>query len=238
LAEMQEVAAAAGIDPTHVAAAVAELAAAPEPRRTLLGAPVEVTRVRHLPTAVSDEAWARIVGELRRTFRDDGIAGQLGRIREWSAVSRGPRRDVVTRLALEPDGDGTRVVLRRSARDVALAFSIAGLSGSFMALLFGVLAATGVDSEFAFGALFMGAMALVFLGGLQLGLRLWAARQERSFEAVLDRVELIAREDAAPVPAAKEPSAALPEARPRLGEDDLAASEPEAEPARRTRTRA
>src|SRR5690606_38603374 len=126
LAEMQEVAAAAGIDPTHVAAAVAEMAAAPEPRRTLLGAPVEVTRVRHLPAPVSDEAWARIVGELRRAFNDDGIAGQLGRIREWSAVGRAHRRDVTTRLALEPDGDGARATLRRSTRDVALGLSIAG----------------------------------------------------------------------------------------------------------------
>ncbi|MDX1420094.1 MAG: hypothetical protein R3181_09015 [Rubricoccaceae bacterium] len=232
LAEMQEVAAASGIDPTHVAAAVAELAAAPEPRRTVLGAPVEVTRVRHLPAPVSDEAWARIVGELRRTFNDDGMAGQLGRIREWSAVGRGHRRDVATRLALEPEGDGARVTLRRSTRDVALGASIAGAAHALIAVVFTVFGIAGSDADLLGAAALLGGLAIVLLGGLQLGLRLWANRQERQFEALLDRVELIAREDAA-----TDEAAALPEGRPPLDLDHRPASAEASEPARRSRTR-
>jgi hypothetical protein len=201
LAEMQEVAAAAGIDPTHVAAAVAELAAAPEPRNQFAGVPVQVTRVRRLPVQVSDEGWARIVAELRRTFDEDGIAGQLGRIREWNAVGRGPRRDLATRLALEPDGDGARVTLRQSARDFAFGFTLAGGIMTFMSLMFTTLASLGVDNELWIPAGIMGGMALLFLGSLQLGMRMWARRQERRFEALLDRIELIAREDAAGEPA-------------------------------------
>jgi hypothetical protein len=104
-------------------------------------------------------------------------------------------RGVTARLSIEPDGDGARAVLRRSMREFVLGFGIAGTVSAFMALLFGMLAAAGVDSEFFAAALAMGAMAVVFLGGLQLGLRLWAQRQERVFEALLDRIELIARED-------------------------------------------
>ena len=186
LAEMQE-----------VAAAVAELAAVPEARKTFMGAPVEVTRVRRLPMQVSDEGWARIVRELRRTFDDDGIAGQLGRIREWNSVGRGPRRDMAPRLAFEPDGDGARVTLRQSTRDFAFGFTLAGGIMTFMSAMFTTLASLGVDNELWIPAGVMGALAVLFLGSIQIGMRLWARRQERRFEALLDRIELIAREDAA-----------------------------------------
>jgi hypothetical protein len=252
LAEMQEVAAAAGIDPTHVAAAVAEMAAVPEPRKTFFGAPVEVTRVRRLPVQVSEDGWARIVSELRRTFNEDGIAGQLGRIREWNAMGRGPRRDLVTRLAIEPDGDGARVTLRQAARDFAFGFTLAGSIMSFMAILFSTLAAAGVDNELWIPAGLMIGLAVLFLGGLQIGMRLWANRQERRFEALLDRIELIAREDAgavAPAQASRRvdsrpteaKTTAASEVRPvgRLGLDALDDEQHESEPrttGRRTRT--
>jgi hypothetical protein len=254
LAEMQEVAAAAGIDPTHVAAAVAEIAAAPEPRKTFAGAPVEITRVRRLPVQVSDDAWARVVSELRRAFNEDGIAGQLGRIREWNAMGRGPRRDMSTRLAIEPDGDGARVTIRQTARDFAFGFTLAGSIMTFMSLLFTTLATAGVDDELWIPAGLMGAMALTFLFGLQIGMRMWANRQERKFEALLDRVELIAREDAGLPPQARrrqqEPPLSAQESLParerpggvpsgRLGLDALDDDSQESSagtPGRRTRT--
>lgn len=196
LAELQEVASASGIDPAHVAAAVAEMAAAPEPRKTLLGAPVEVTRVRHLAAPVSDDAWARIVGELRRAFHDDGVAGQLGRIREWSVVGRGQSSgNVRTRLAIEPDGGGVRVMIRRSARDMALGFTIGGSVTALQAIVFALMAAFGGDPEVWIPASILIVLATVFLGGTQVGARVWARQQERKLEALMDRIELIARED-------------------------------------------
>jgi len=201
LAEMQEVAAAAGIDPTHVAAAVAELAAAPEPLKRIAGVPVQVTRVRRLAVPVSDEGWARMVSELRRTFNDDGIAGQLGRIREWSAVGRGPRRDMTTKLSLEPDDEGARVTIRQSARDFAFGFTLASGIMSFMTILFGTMASLGVDDELWIPTLAMGSLAIVFLFTVQIGMRIWASRAEKRFESLLDRLELIARADAAGQPA-------------------------------------
>jgi hypothetical protein len=195
--ELEQIAAAAGIDPAHVVAAVGEVEGGAGTADRYLGAPVVVERVRRLAGPVSDEAWARIVNEARRAFHEDGMAGQVGRIREWSALGRGHRRDLTTRLALEPDGDGTRVTLRQSTRDFAFAFSIAGGITGVMAVLFTALAAAGVDSELWIPAAMMTAMALLFLGGLQVGLRVWARRQEAKFEGLLDRVELLAREDVA-----------------------------------------
>lgn len=242
LAEMQEVAAAAGIDPTHVAAALAEIAAAPEPRKTFLGVPVEVVRVRRLPVAISDDAWARVVAELRRTFNDDGVPSQLGRIREWSAIGRGARRDMTTRLALEPDGDGARVTLRQSAKDFAFGFTLAASIQSVVSVVFAVLAATGVERELWIPAFLMAGMALAFLTAVQVGMRVWANRQERRFESVLDRIELIAREDAAsdaartPArPAARLDPSAAP--RPALELDALPDDGPLAEDEARARAR-
>jgi hypothetical protein len=240
LAEMQEVAAAAGIDPTHVAAAVAELGAAPDPRRTFMGAPVEVTRVRRLPAPVSDETWARIVREVRRAFNDDGVPSQLGRIREWSSIGRGARRDLATRLAIEPDGDGARVTIRQSTRDFAFGFTLAGGIQAVMAVVFSLIATFSGDPELWIPAGIMGGMALAFLTAVQVGMRVWAQRQERKFEAVLDRIELVVREDAPPTAAparAAERPVTTPRAEPRVDLDALDAPEAEAPTAERRRER-
>jgi len=193
LAELEQIAAAAGIDPDHVVAAVGEVGAPPERGATVLGARVVVERVRRLPGPVSDEMWAQMVGELRRAFGEDGVAGQLGRVREWSAVGRGARRDLTTKLSLEPDGDGTRVTLRQSIRDVTFAFHLAGGLTGVMAVLFGTLFVAGVDPEMIIPTLLLVGMAVLFLGGTQVGARIWARRQEEKFEGVLDRMELVAR---------------------------------------------
>jgi len=207
LAEMQEVAAASGMDPAHIAAAVAELAAAPEPRKTFAGAPVEVTRVRHLDGPVADEAWARIVHEMRKANRDDGIAGQLGRTREWTTLpSSNGAKTTRTRIALEPDGDGPRVVLHRSVRDMAKGFTIGGSVTAFQALIFTAIALFAASEPGMWiPALFLLTLSTFFLGGTQVGARIWARRQEEQFERMLDRIELIVRDDHAEREAAGAP---------------------------------
>jgi hypothetical protein len=238
LEELQAIGAETGIDPAHVASAAAEVdAAGPAPDGTFLGAPVEVTRTRALPAPVSDAAWARMVAELRRAFGDDGAAGQLGPVREWTAVGRGLRRDLSTRFAVEPDpsGDGVRLVLRQSTREIARILTLVGGFTAVMAALFAGLALAGVDpAEMWPSVILLLAMTLAFGGGAQLGLRRWAARQERKFEALLDRMELIARSTSPPLPA---PPTALPDAAvpagtmPALDLDRL--PDPEEEPQRR-----
>lgn len=204
LEELQAVGAETGIDPAHVAAAALEVdAAAPAGSGTFLGTPVEVTRTRVLPGPVSDEAWARMVAALRRTFDDDGAAGQIGPVREWTAVGRGLRRDVATRFAVEPEpsGAGVRLVLRQSTRELARAFTFVSGLTAIMAALFATLATLGVNpAELWPSALIVLTLALLFGGGTQIGLRVWARRQERTFEGLLDRMELIAH-NAVTIPA-------------------------------------
>ena len=85
LAEMQDVARASGLDPALVAAVAAEMSAgAPAEIPNFLGAPLAVRQRRVLPVAVDDDAWARVVTELRREFDTPGVPTEMGRQREWS----------------------------------------------------------------------------------------------------------------------------------------------------------
>lgn len=234
LAELQEVGAASGIDPAHIAAAAVELnAAPPKDVHTFLGAPTEVERVRVIPYRVSDEAWAQMVAEIRRAFDDDGSVGQIGKIREWTAVGRGMRRDVAMRLALEPiDGGNTRITLRQSVRETTKGSSIAVAIHAVMSLLFAVIALGEGEPDLLIAAVILGGMALAFAGGTWGWLRFWRPKQEQKFDGVLDRLELIARDT--------EPEAertAEPMGENRIDLDALPDPADETVPATRRRTR-
>jgi len=193
LGDLEEAARAAGLDPALVATAAAELDALPT-RRTMVGAPVEVTRSRHIAGDVTDEAWGAIVAELRRTFRVPGVVGGYGRTREWSNVG-GLRNDMPLTVSIEPEGDGVRVSLTRSARQQALGSHIpAGIQGT-MALVFSLVALISGEPGFWIPALILLVMSTLFLSAGQIGLRLWANRQETKFDALLDRIDRIARDE-------------------------------------------
>lgn len=235
LEELQQVAAGAGIDPAHVAAAAREVAAGEPPaaRETLLGMPVLVRRSRPLPGPVTDAAWEPMVAALRREFGGPGVAGQAGRLREWTTAAGGRHSGAAVRVSLEPEGAGSRLTVEQQLRNTALPLTaVAGVYGAIA--LFFVLMAAGPMEE---GALLLvalfAALAVLMFGATQAGLRLHARRQERRFEAVLDRLELIAR-DAAPAPEHAAAPVAAPS--PRLALDDMAPEE-EAPAARRSRTR-
>jgi hypothetical protein len=209
LAEAQRIGAEAGIAPAHLAAAAAELDA-PAVVETQLGAPVVVERVRLLPEPLSEAGWARMVAEARRAFGETGAAGQVGGTREWTSVGTGFRRDVVTRLVAEPMGDETRLVLHQSARGPASVLHGSGALMVVMTGVIGVLLSSGVEpSETLPAMLICLTLALLMLGGTQLGLRMWQKRQDHRFEALLDRLELVARD-------LRSGAAAMPEGTPPL----------------------
>lgn len=222
MAELRQVAADAGIDPAHLATAAAELAhrreAVSERESTFMGAPVVVERTRLAPGSVSDETWLAMVRELRRRFHDDGVAGEIGGVREWTFVGRGLRRDIATRFTLEPDGAGnTRLVLRQSVRELAKGLTIAGSIQAFMAVLFTTLALVGVDPEMWAAAAITATLALAFGGGVQIGMRLWESAQQDRLDRALDRLDVLVR-DATTAESSPEAGARLDlDARPDLG---------------------
>ena len=181
LAEMQEVAASAGIAPEFVAAAAQAVALGePERGRTTAGpVPTGVYHTELLPGPPSDDAWARLVADLRRTFGAEGTVRVDGPVREW--------RNGNLRATLEPAGAGSRLSLR-TRRDGA-AGRVA--NGAVWALLGAVAVAVSLigygDTEAALGWMWM------LLGGGFLAAagwtrqRSWARTREEQMEALAAR---------------------------------------------------
>ena len=201
LAELEEAARAAGLDPSLVAGAAAELDAAPHPERTVAGAPVEVVRTRVVASPLDDETWEGLVQTMRSEFGEVGIAGQVGRLREWTCMTgNGTNHSTVTRLAAEPTADGTRITVSRSVRDVVLGFSMAAAIQWTMSVIFVGLFLGGVDPEMWIPALILAVLGTGFGAGAQIGARVWHRSQTARFERLLDRMELVARDTGPPIP--------------------------------------
>lgn len=193
LDELREAAGAAGMDPSLVTRAVADLDAPSERRRTLLGAPVEVVASRVVSGALTDDSWAEMVTAIRSELGAVGMAGELGRTREWTHISGGNKNGVTTRLSAEPCADGTRLTISRSVRDAVMGFSIAGGVQFLMSLVFLALSVASGDLEFLIPGAIMLAFGLLFTVGTQVGTRLWAKNRAEQFDRLLDRLELVSR---------------------------------------------
>ena len=189
LAELEEAARAAGLDPALVAVAAAELDAAPHPERTLAKAPVEVIRHRVVAGPLDDDAWAQMVSAARSEFGEPGMAGQVGRLREWTSFSGGTKNNVVTRVTAEPTEGGTRVTVSRSVRDLVFGFTLAAAIQSVLAVLFGVFAVAGVDSDLWIPAAILAGLAALFGLGSQVGTRVWHRQESARFDRLLGRLE-------------------------------------------------
>jgi len=239
LEELEQVAAASGIAPEHVAAAAAALGGTPVARGRFLGMPVEVEGSRLIPGPVSDETWSKMVAELRRAFGGPGVVSGDGRMRTWSTASG--RRSSSVVVTVEPEGGRTRISLGQSTRDRVTRMSVPNAFFAAFALVFLVLGLVAGDPGLFPSALFFGTLAALFHGGLQVGTRAWARRRTREFDAVADRLELIARSSAGgtDVQTAAPPEAiAAPAAAPRPAvaldtEDDAVGEDDEATAARR-----
>ncbi|NNF58598.1 MAG: hypothetical protein HKN04_10180 [Rhodothermaceae bacterium] len=201
LEELQRIGAEAGIDPAHIAAAATSLpadASASAPSSTFLGMPTALHAERVLPTPVPDETWERIVLELRRMFKKDGISSEVGRIREWTVPSMQGSRDRQVKVTLTPSADGTRVTIDQSMRGAVLGFSISSGIYVLVAAFTGALSVFGPPSELPLG---VPVMFLVFAATMFTAMQLWtrthAKRQRERFERALDRIELITRDAAA-----------------------------------------
>ena len=198
LAELEEAAEAAGFDPALVAAAAAELDAAPHPERTLAGAPVEVVRTRVVGGPLDDRAWEQMVSAARSEFGEPGMSGQVGRLREWTSFRSAGQNQVVTRVTAEPADDGTRVTVSRSIRDMAFGFTLAAAIQWAMALLFTLLAVGGVEPDLWIPAALLAGLGTLFGLGVGIGTRVWHRRDSARFERLLDRLERCVRDAPAP----------------------------------------
>lgn len=197
LRELQQIGNEAGIDPAFVAAAAAELDQ-PEPQqRSSFFGPQDLQLERVLPGSMSESAWEAIVNELRNTFDMPGIASQVGAAREWTPSGESP-----VRVVAKPEEDMTRLTIDQSLKEYAQMAPAFGIAFTLVSALLGVLSLLGNDINWAPALTFL-ALAIITFFAARYGTNLYADRQERRLDRILDRLELVALKDAAtPTPPA------------------------------------
>lgn len=200
LTQLEEIASEVGIEPRFVRAAALEVevgADAEEPK-TILGIPERIGEVRVIPSGIDDTSWGRIVEELRTTFGSHGVTSQFGEVREWASMATTQRDSLVTRVRLEPTGDGeTLIRIDQNLRQLMLLPAV--LAGTFAStvVVFLVLGLVlGMEpGMFAVSGLLTLLAALT--GGIGLALSGRSAdRRERQLRSAVDRIDLIARSGA------------------------------------------
>jgi hypothetical protein len=189
LAELEEAARAAGIDPAHVRSAAAD-ALSPGRRavhRTFLGVPVEVRRTRTLSGPFGPEEWTTAVEEARREFGKRGVVTDLGRTREWA--SHPDERQAPVRVIAEPIEGGTRLTAERNTWSRALGVALGAGSNLTVAVVLGaVWLASGADSVLWAPALLLAVFAAAFaVVGLS-KLRKKGREEAEAFDRVLRSV--------------------------------------------------
>jgi hypothetical protein len=190
LAQIQSIAAEAGLSPAAVAAAADALDRTPPVPATprMMGLPVGVAQSVAIPGTIDDAGWRRLVAFLRDSFEAQG--------REELGVGRREWRNGNLRIALEDVG-GTTLLHMRTRKENARALI---RSGGFV-----VLGSAVMEAATAFvhappntlaGALAMalGGVTMAAVGLLQLPA--WSAARSRQFEAVAEFArQLSARPD-------------------------------------------
>ncbi|PAP78339.1 hypothetical protein [Rubrivirga marina] len=237
LEELQAIGAEAGLDPAHVAAAVAELRDGP-PTEPVVAAGVDLTPrvVRVVPGELTDDVWAQAIARFRRTFGAQGIPTEIGRVREWTSGEQSNLRVVA-----EPAEGGTRLTFSTSkAHDAGGLRGLVPISAGF-ALLLSLLFGFG-DFEpmvWVIPVLTLGMGAAIYFS-VRASLKRWSDRRQREFEGLADQVDLLVRSETGEADRlGASGGTGRGTAVPRLGLDGLAEAGDDAEPlgSLRTRTR-
>ncbi|MEM6784942.1 MAG: hypothetical protein AAF624_14570 [Bacteroidota bacterium] len=142
LDDLEVAAAAAGIDPRHVAAAIRDAERTePEPAASftdrMIGQPTTIRQQRAIPGYLDEALWQKLVLELRRTFDTAGTPSMLGTLHEWRSDAQASKNWGEFQ-AEEVDGE-VHLTLRRSwttpAGGTAAWLVLGGLLGPFFLLL-------------------------------------------------------------------------------------------------------
>lgn len=179
LADLQQVAGEAGIDPALVAEAAQALDQRPASlARRFLGLPVGVNHSVDLGRPLLDEEWHTLVAELRETFQAAGLVRHDGPFRQWSNGN--------LKIMVEPSGSGHRVRFQTYNDGARLLMTTGaatlGLSG---ALLMSSMLLPGVaQNGIPMGVSILAAMGVGFFGVGAFRLSAWARRRREQMEAL------------------------------------------------------
>jgi hypothetical protein len=146
LAELEEIAAEAGIDVENLRLAAAEVATQPENslETRVLGAPLTQRLQRAIPGELPTEAFGSLVPLLQVESGTTGQASTVGRTLTWASTSSGNSARTLNVLVIAENGE-TRIQLEERSSQAAIGFHVGfGSGGLGFALPAGLaLGATG-----------------------------------------------------------------------------------------------
>lgn len=189
--DLEAIAAEAGIAPEHVRTAVQRVAPS---SGTALAIHQEnprfVVHRREMASDVSDEEWGRIVQELRLEFEQPGAATDYGDIREWIGGT-GSMQTHVRVLPSEANPGRWEIEVRQDSKSLADMYTAFPTAFGMLTAFIGVLAFNGEAPW----------LAPILLAVLAAGswwvpyqyVQHWKRKQTPRIEALMDRMELIAR---------------------------------------------
>ncbi len=189
LAELEEIATEAGIDPSNLRRAAAELdtLAPPDLASKLAGAPIRLWLEKTLPGEVSPAAFEELVPLIQLAADSAGQASTVGKTLTWSSTTAGNTRSMQVLVAARAGETLVRIEER-----------MGGLAGGlFGGILGGVGGGVGLGVGGALGGI-LGSVALaVAFPTVIIGASYWAtrrifaaqvAKRRRQLEGLMERV--------------------------------------------------
>ncbi len=181
LAELQQIGIEAGIDPSAVARAAAQLevASAVElPVVTQFGVPVSVGQTVDLPRRLTEMEWDELVVQVRDLFHARGTVTREGSLRSWSNGN--------LQILMEPTRGGYRLRMRslnRSMQGRLMGGAFLGLGVSVMSAITMLAGSTDFRSLVAGVGLMAGIGGVMFGSGV-IGSRRWIGRRAEQFRLI------------------------------------------------------
>ena len=178
LAEIQRIAAEAGLSANAVTAAAVAVDRAPVPvNRRMLGLPLGVGQTVPLPRDLEDTEWRRLVAFLRDTFEAQGQEAVTAGRREW--------RNGNLRVSIESFGDSALLQMR-TRKGGAQSLIGTGLSLVLGSGVVAAISALGADPQAVYwmAPMAIGGGAMAVTGAAQLPS--WSSKRRAQFEKVAD----------------------------------------------------
>lgn len=195
LAELQEVAAEAGIHPRYLQQAAARIEHPGKPGlgAALAGTPLTITVERAVPGTLADEDFERAVMDIQRAFSGTGNASMVGRTLMWK--SDGMDHETSLQVTVSSRGAETRILAEERLHNLAavLHFGVVVGAGTGVGLGVGLGVGIGALASPFFAALF----PVGVIGGLYTGVRRLlkkkGIRRRRELEQLVERIAGYAR---------------------------------------------
>ena len=201
LAELQQIGLEAGIDPSAVARAAAQLevsTAVELPVVTQFGVPVSVGQTVDLPRRLTDMEWDALVVQVRDLFHARGTVSREGSLRSWSNGN--------LQILMEPTRAGYRLRMRSLNRGMQGRL----MGGAFMGIAVSAISAISLLAGASdFRSLLVGFGLIAGVGGIMfgsgvIGSRNWIGRRSEQFRIIGARaIELASDPDPGALPSGR-----------------------------------